>query len=212
MIFRSSEMNWTFFCSFAFPCCCAVMLSHLTSSGQSADVRVGSERRTDGLQSALSHGWMGCRWIRPDSEHAAMEVRLWKAWGSGVTVTESTKYIFVLLCLHPPRQKRNKNWSPFPSRTSLQNMCISLIPCPFSMSLSLSLSIVWVKWESNRITAWRFLPVIWFLITTFIFLFGKKKKKKIKDKELTVPTKIISTYQESCRTSYTSFYCITVSL
>lgn len=38
------------------------------------------------------------------------------------------------------------------------------------------------------------------------------KKKKNKDKEITVPTKMISTYQESCRTSYTSFYCITVSL
>lgn len=206
-------MNWTFFfpCSFAFPCCWAVMLSRLTSSGQSADVRVGSERRTDVLQSALSHGWMGCRCIRPDSEHAAMEVSLWKAWGAGLRVTDRPKYIFVLLCLNPPRQKRNKNWSPFPSRTSLQNMCISLFPCPFSMSLSLSLSVVWVNWESNRITAWQFLPVIWSLITNFIFLFWGKKK--IKDKEIiTVPTKIISTYQESCRTSYTSFYCITVSL
>lgn len=62
---------------FAFPCqCCNVVVSCLTFLGESADVRVGSERRTDGLQSALSHGWMGCRWIRPDSEHAAMEVSL----------------------------------------------------------------------------------------------------------------------------------------
>lgn len=77
---------------------------------------------------------------------------------------------------------------------------------PSSLSLSLFLSIVWVNWESCRITAWQFLPVVWFLIITFIFLFWKKYK------EITVPTKMISTYQKSCRTSYTSFYCITVSL
>lgn len=34
--------------------------------------------------------------------------------------------------------KKTPNWSPFPSRTSLQNMCISLIPRPFSLSLFLS--------------------------------------------------------------------------
>lgn len=196
-------------CSFAFPCCWAVMLSRLTSSGQSADVRVGSEWRTDVLQSALSHGWMGCRCIRPDSEHAAMEVSLWKAWGSGVRVTESTKYIFVLLCLNPPRQKRNKNWSPFPSRTSLQNMCISLIPCPFSMSLYLSLLCGWIGSQTGLQPGSFCLSFGLWLQILFSF-FGKKK---IKDKEIiTVPTKIISTYQESCRTSYTSFYCITVSL
>lgn len=53
--------------------------------------------------------------------------------------------------------------------------CISLfffsLLLPF---LSLFLSIVWVNWESYRITAWQFLPVVWFLIITFIFLFWKK--------------------------------------
>lgn len=212
MSFLNNEMNWTFFpCSFAFPCCRPVMLSRLTSSGQSTDVRLGSERRTDGLQSALSHGWMGCRWIRPDSEHAALEVSLWK-----VRVTESTKHTFVLL-FQPTEATKKQKTGALSHHGPAFRTCVSLlIPCPFSMSLfiSLSLSIVWVNWESNRITAWQFLPVLWVLITTFIFLFfGKEKiKKNIKHKEITVPTKIILTYQESCRTSYTSFYCITVSI
>lgn len=165
----------------------------LSSLGQPADVRADSERRTDGLQSAsLSHGWMGCRWIWPDSEHAAMEMRSLRGptgQDGLVRMSQSCGKYKVYLCtsLYSTTEatKKKQNWSPFPSRTSLQNMCISLIPRPFS--LSLFLSIVWVNWESNRITAWQFLPVVWFLITTFIFLFWEKNINK--DKEIAVPNK-----------------------
>lgn len=146
----------------------------------------------------------------------------WAATGSGQTLsTQLWKWAFKqvngraewksrlqkvqnLCCAH---LHLTMNWCPLPPQTSLQNMKIVSLFFSFSLSLSLFLSIVWVNWESNRITAWQLLPVVWFLIITFIFLFWKKKYK-----EITVPTKMISTYQKSCRTSYTSFYCITVSL
>lgn len=57
------------------------------------------------------------------------------------------------------------------------NLYLSLF-FSYSLYLSLFLSIVWVNRESSRITAWQFLPIIWFFwIITFIFLFWKKKMK-----------------------------------
>ena len=145
---------------------------------------------------------MGCRWIWPDSEHTAMEMSLPAGWWSGrVRVEAAGRAKYILRFSAPHHELMPISITDQPSE---HENCISFFPS--SLSLSLFLSIVWVNWESCRITAWQFLPVVWFLIITFIFLFWKK------DKEITVPTKMISTYQKSCRTSYTSFYCITVSL
>lgn len=188
------------------------MWSPLTSSGQSADVGADSERWTDGLQSAsLSHGRVGCGWFRPDSEHAAMEVSLWEARRLGwVRVTESTKYIFVLLCLQlpsPPPQKKQK-LEPIPI-TDQPSEHVYLFNSSSLLSVSLSLycvSELGVKQDySLAVSACR-------MVFDYNFYFPFLGKKENKDKEITVPTKMISTYQESCRTSYTSFYCITVSL
>lgn len=181
------------------------MLTSVTSSGEPADVRVDSEwcGWPDGLRSAsFSYGWLGCCWIWPDSEHTAMEVSLQAGQWSGrvrVEAAESAKYI---LCFSVHDYEL---MSIFISGqlSEYENCIFFFLSPPF---LSLFLSIVWVNWEFYRITAWQFLPVVWFLIIAFIFLFWKN------DKEITVPTKMISTYRKSCRTSYTSFYCITVSL
>lgn len=143
--------------------------------GEPADVRVGSERCrwSDGLRSAsVSYGWLGCLWIWPDSEHTAMEVSLQGCRWPGrvrVKVAESAKYI---LCLSASSYELTSiSTMDQPSEYEKLYLFFS----PFSLSLSLFLSIVWVNWESYRITAWQFLPVVWFLIITFIFLFWKKK-------------------------------------
>lgn len=209
-------MKWIglfFFCSFAFPCCRPVNVvpSHIFRSISRCQAWLWT---ADRWPSVSPQPWVGGLPLDP--------ARLW-ARSSGSKPLKSQSYgkykTYLCASLSQPTEatKKQKNWSPIPSRTSLQNMCISFNSLSLlyvSLYLSLSLSIVWVNWESNRITAWQFLPVLWVWITTFIFhFFGKEKEKKnIKHKELTVPTKIILTYQESCRTSYTSFYCITVSI
>lgn len=158
------------------------------SSGESADVRVDSERRRwpDGLWSAsVSYGWMGRHRFWPDSKHTAMEVSLREGWWSGCVrdeVTESTNYT---LCFSVPHYGEAKLVPiSITDQPSEHETCISFFFFLFfffsySLSLSLFLSIVWVNWESYRITAWQFLPVVWFLIITFIFLFWKKKTKKL---------------------------------
>lgn len=158
------------------PRCYALVLIQicLTSSGESSDVRDDSERCRwpDGLWSAsVSYGWMGRHWIWPDSEHTAMEVSLREGLMVGQSKSRGRrkcKIYLVLLCIslwtdaHSRRGPAFRTWN-----------CISFFSS--SLSLSLFLSIVWVNWESYRITAWQFLPVVWFLIITFIFLFWKKK-------------------------------------
>lgn len=187
------------------------MLSPLTSSGQSADVGDDSERWADGLQSAsLSHGRVGCGWFRPDSEHAAMEVSLWEARRLSQSYGKYKIYLCASLSptTEPPPKKKQK-LEPIPI-TDQPSEHVYLFNSSSLLSVSLSLycvSELGVKQDySLAVSACR-------MVFDYNFYFpflGKKKKNK--DKEITVPTKMISTYQESCRTSYTSFYCITVSL
>lgn len=115
----------------------------------------------------------------------------------------------MLLCLQlprPPPPKKNK-LEPIPI-TDQPSEHVYLFNSSSLLSVSLSLycvSELGVKQDySLAVSACR-------MVFDYNFYFpflGKKNKHK----EITVPTKMISTYQESCRTSYTSFYCITVSL
>lgn len=148
------------------------MLS-VTPSGEPADVRDGSEQCgwPDGLRSAsISYGWLGCLRIWPDSEHTAMEVSLqWRRW-SGRGRVEDAESANCILCFSAPHYELVS--TSILDQPPEHKNCISFFLLPFS--LSLFLSIVWVNWESCRSTAWQFLPVLCFLIITFIFLFWKK--------------------------------------
>lgn len=131
----------------------------------------------------------------------------WAAAGSGQTLsTQLWKWAFKWVAGRAERRWRLQKVLHLPAMPVSSRSAFRTWKLYLSLSLCLFLSVVWVDWDSYRISAWQLLPVVWFLIITFIFLFWKKYK------EITVPTKMISTYQKSCRTSYTSFYCITVSL
>lgn len=185
-------------------------VNSLASSGESADVRVDSERCrwSDGLWSAsVSYGWMGCHWIWPDSKHTAMEVSLreggWLGWVK-VELTESANYILCFSVAHYGEM----NLVPISimDQPSEDETCISFFSIfPFSVSLSLycvsELGVI--QDYSLAVSACRMV-----FDHNFYFPFLEKKNYK----EITVPTKMISTYQKSCRTSYTNFYCIIVSL
>lgn len=144
--------------------------------------------------------------------------RLWaRSSGSKPLKSQSYGKYKTYLCASVSTHRGNKetkNWSPFPSRTSLQNMCISFNSLSLLyVSLSLSLLFEWIGSQTGLQPGSFCLSFGFWLQLLFSFFFlEKKRKKNIKHKEITVPTKIILTYQESCRTSYTSFYCITVSL
>lgn len=116
----------------------------LMSSGESADVRVDSERCgwPDGLWSAsVSYGWMGRHRFWPDSKHTAMEVSLPEGWWLGCVrdeVTESTNYT---LCFSVPHYGEAKlvpisiTDQPSEHETSISFFFFPLFP--FSVSLSL---------------------------------------------------------------------------
>lgn len=156
------------------------MMMSPTPSGQPADVGDDSERRggPDGLRSAPhSNGRLGGHWLGPDSKHTAVEVSLRSSQSSGPARDEATGGANYTLCC-------TRLWwgwklvpAPITDQPSEHETCISLYFFSYSLYLSLFLSIVWVNRESSRITAWQFLPIIWFFwIITFIFLFWKKMK------------------------------------
>ncbi len=136
-----------------------------------------------------------------------LSTQLWK-WTSErvvspagwVEVAESAKHI-----LHFSAHHYELTSISIPDQPSEHENSISFfLPLPFSVSLSLycvsELGVI--QDYSLAVSACRMV-----FDHNFYFPFLEKNYK-----EITVPTKMISTYQKSCRTSYTSFYCITVSL
>lgn len=196
------------------------MMMSPTPSGQPADVGDDSERRggPDGLRSAPhSNGRLGGHWLGPDSKHTAVEVSLRSSQSSGPARDEATGGANYTLCC-------TRLWwgwklvpAPITDQPSEHETCISLyFFFLFPLSVSLSLYCVSesgvIQDHSLAVSAYHMV----FLDHNFLFsFFGKKWKQHCNYKEITPPskvTKLISTYQKSCRTSYTSFYCITVSL
>lgn len=175
-------MKWIglfFFCSFAFPCCRPVMLSLPSDIFRSISRCQAWLWTADRWPSVSPQPWVDGLPLDP--------ARLW-ARSSGSKPLRSQSYgkykTYLCASLSQPTEvtKKQKTGAQSHHGPAFRTCVSLLIPCPFSMSLflSLSLSIVWVNWESNRITAWQFLPVLWVLITTFIFLFfWKRKEKKI---------------------------------
>lgn len=195
-----------------------------TPSGQSADVGDDSQRRRgpDGLRSAPhSDGRLGGHWLWPDSKHTAVEVSLRSSQSSPSKRRGGGRHKLYLV---PLCARLWWGWKlgpiPITDQPSEHETCISLFFFfLFPLSVSLSLYCVSesgvIQDRSLAVSAYH-MVLFCFWIITFIFLFWKRRwKQHCNYKEITRPwtwLKLISTYQKSCRTSYTSFYCITVSL